>query len=584
MSQTREYVVTLRRKEDLDSFYHDMEHKCDKDCIPSRQVEVANRRPISRNTHYWLTDEEAVELSNDPRVASITLTMEELGIEIVPYGFIQDGSNWSKSWVGKSTDLNWGLLRCYKGENTVGWGHTPDNTSVTNLNGKIDLANTGRNVDVVIMDGLANPNHPEYARNPDGTGGSRLIQFNWWQYTPQVSGKPAGVYPYNSVINATDADTKGKNDHGTHVAGTVAGITQGWAKHANIYNIFAYGAPAGEYKYDYVRLFHKNKPINPVTKRKNPTIVNMSFGLELQISASEIGQINYRGSLINKPSGGWSKANLLNYGLVFLYNNPNSQGSGGVPTIYQPDIADIHDAMDEGVIFIAASGNSSTYICRPGDIDYNNYVKMAAGRFATTPFPQNPFGNTLYYHRGASPGSIPRVICVGSVSNSALKLNGAFSKLEEKADYSCTGPRIDIYSPGTGIISAVAHPSSRFPFSVKDPRNAGYLLVMMQGTSMASPQVCGVMACVLEANPGMKQEDVLEYIKNNSENGALYDIVGNMTYSNDQLLLGGPNRYLKYKIEKKDEIDTGIIYPKNNFNMFKKAKIVYPKPNIRRKG
>ena len=57
----REWIVTLHNKEDLESFYEDMETPGGNLFIPDRAVEVAHKRPISRNTHYMLTDDE-VEL------------------------------------------------------------------------------------------------------------------------------------------------------------------------------------------------------------------------------------------------------------------------------------------------------------------------------------------------------------------------------------------------------------------------------------------------------------------------------------------------------------------------------------------
>ena len=64
-----------------------------------------------------------------------------------------------------------------------------------------------------------------------------------------------------------------------------AGNTQGWARDANIYNINFHPAGSGyggnswdEYLWDYVRYFHKNKPVNTSTGRRNPTIMNNSWG------------------------------------------------------------------------------------------------------------------------------------------------------------------------------------------------------------------------------------------------------------------------------------------------------------------
>jgi hypothetical protein len=69
--ELREYIVTLKEHQDLDSFYEDMETPGGNLYIPDRAIEVAVRRPISRNTNYLLTYEEAEQLRNDPRVRCI---------------------------------------------------------------------------------------------------------------------------------------------------------------------------------------------------------------------------------------------------------------------------------------------------------------------------------------------------------------------------------------------------------------------------------------------------------------------------------------------------------------------------------
>ena len=59
MSDFKEYVVTVKNKSDVDSFYDDMDSENGNDYIPKRKVEIAQLREISRNTHYYLTNEEA---------------------------------------------------------------------------------------------------------------------------------------------------------------------------------------------------------------------------------------------------------------------------------------------------------------------------------------------------------------------------------------------------------------------------------------------------------------------------------------------------------------------------------------------
>jgi hypothetical protein len=55
----KEYVVTLHRKEDLEQFYNEMQ---------LTNFPLVMKRPLSRNTHYMMTEEQAEKLRQDPRV------------------------------------------------------------------------------------------------------------------------------------------------------------------------------------------------------------------------------------------------------------------------------------------------------------------------------------------------------------------------------------------------------------------------------------------------------------------------------------------------------------------------------------
>ena len=302
--QTKEYIITVYSRDELPAIYEDLETK-DKSPLNTdilRAVECTDRRPSSRNTVYRLTNWEAQELKNDPRVRSVELIPSELGIQAGTTTITQTSTAWDKSSNASSSMKNWGLLRCTEGVQRLGWGGTGyqgNGSGTPAQTGTINLTQTGKNVDVVIVDGDGIIfNHPEYAVNADGTGGSRAIQYNWAQHNPQVTGGSAGTYTYST------------SDHATHVAGTVAGNTQGWARKANIYNIFYYAGAVGNNTFpfvmDYVREFHRTKSINPATGRKNPTITNNSWGMSIfpgEWSLSDITAVTYRGTRYTPNTG-----------------------------------------------------------------------------------------------------------------------------------------------------------------------------------------------------------------------------------------------------------------------------------------
>ena len=61
---------------------------------------------------------------------------------------------------------------------------------------------------------------------------------------------------------------------------------------------------------------------------------------------------------------------------------------------------------------------------------------------------------------------------------------------------------------------------------------------------MAAPQVCGVIATILQANPGATPEQIRTYIHNNAQTGKLYTDGTTDNYQDTSGILNGPNRYL----------------------------------------
>ena len=521
----KEYIVTCKSKEDLDSFYDDMETVGGSLYIPDRVVELTNRRTISRNTHYMLTESEAEEVRKDSRVEACELTWDEQGIEII--------TNWKQTGdfekidvdldYGRfidSNDKNWGLYRVNKGSTVSNWGTNGSFTEISNR----DLHTTwsGKNVDVVIVDDYPNPNHPEFAVNVDGTGGSRCqFSFNWFQYKNDLG--------YNSHPTTFDYTKSTQGHHGSHTAGTTAGNTQGWARDANIYTMgFSYTGIGNwaEILWDYVRHFHKNKPINTSTGRRNPTVCNNSWGGAVTNSVQFVTSVTYRGTTtdISSMTTANKVSTLRSNGCPVVYIS-------GVPYLYRIPVrssamdADIQDAIADGVILVGSAGNSRWNCESSGGQDYNNSIVW--------------LGSTRYHSRGSSPGSGGDMICVGSI--------GAKTQ-EYKSNFSNWGGRVDIWAPGSNIVSAVYSNATRggesaYEGTIADPRNSSYYIASISGTSMSGPQVAGLLACLCEQEPNLTQAEALQYLKE----GALADVGDDSTtpeQSNNEGFGDSNNRYL----------------------------------------
>ena len=103
MSDMKEYIVTLQSRENLDNFYDDMETPGGTLYIPDRAIDLVDRRPISRNTHYLLTDEEAEQIRQDPRVLAVELHIRYTGVKVMP-AVSRTSSGWSKDCLLYTSD------------------------------------------------------------------------------------------------------------------------------------------------------------------------------------------------------------------------------------------------------------------------------------------------------------------------------------------------------------------------------------------------------------------------------------------------------------------------------------------------
>jgi hypothetical protein len=310
---TDEYFVIAKEHEHLESIYRELETEglSPEGLNITRAVECIDRRPMSRGTLYRLTQDEADALVNDERILCVEYNHPavETKSTVVQTSNFSKGSSVENYFDGSGQSLNktemvnWGLLRSTLESQSVypDWGASGTHSyQAANNNSEIttsiELTQTGKNVDLIVVDSyMVVPDHPEWFTNPDGTGTNRLKYFNWYQYNPNVTGGAAGTYP--ALGSTFPWGYFYQTGHPSHCMGIAAGATMGWAKDANLYHLF-FGAASNGTLYDYIRMFHRNKPINPVTKRKNPTITTNSYGNFLPASrfaGDFVTKVFYRG-------------------------------------------------------------------------------------------------------------------------------------------------------------------------------------------------------------------------------------------------------------------------------------------------
>ena len=541
----KEYTVTLNNFSDKTTFCNEMTASSGSGSIPNRACTCDLMRPQSRNTVFTLSDAEATELLNDSRVKACE---ENVEVRVEPQWDSAQNGDWDKTPDGVA-DKNWGIKRCIDGQQTAGWG----SNGTSQQTGSYNTTSSGKNVDVIVIDHHMNFGHPEFRENPDGTGNLRGNQFNWFQYSAALgySSNTAATYNYSTITSS----------HGTHVAGTVAGNTQGWARDANIYNMeFSDNAGGNNgitglwwynIMFEYVRYFHNNKPINAATGRRNPTIVNNSYGFynnDGNILLSTISEIKYR-TVTTSFSGMTTaqKRTALQDRRIPVpdstYGSPYDSDRTPYMGIRVASIdADIEDCINDGVIVVGSAGNQMWPMDRSGGNDYDNMLVI------------NGAGH--YSNRGSTPGntetSAGNVISVGSIDAYTNDRKGYYSNCEE---------RVDIWAPGTYIMSSVANSSSGYNNQVQDQRNTSYYNASASGTSMASPQISGLLACAAEQYPNMKQADALQYVIEGAGINQIASTSEGMVDDPYTDLGDSNNRYASYVYKRPQ---TGTIFPHEN--------------------
>ena len=489
----REYNVALKKDVDYDSFWNDIESDTDggKLYIPNRAVEFTNERPASlRQCWYLLTDEEAELLRQDDRVLAVEIPPEHRD-DIVMMPSVTQTGNFTKTTSDSGAFLNWGLIRSSNATNVYGTGTT------TALNYEYTLDGTG--VDVVIQDSGLQVDHPEFQNS---LGNTRVQQIDWGTYSGGAFVQDANHY--------RDFD-----GHGTHVAGTATGKTDGWAKEARVYSQKLNGLEGSgdsgtgisiSYAFDTIKAWHSSKA------GARPTVVNMSWGYGTFYST--VTSLTYRGTTYSDGSTtGNASYRFSNYGLN------SSSGSPYATYIANVRIAsvdtDIEEMIDAGIVVCIAAGNRGTKIDVFGGLDYNNYVTTNSG--------------IKYYHRGSSPYS-DRALMVGSIDSTVYDVNN-----DQKATYSETGPGVSVWAPGTNIMSACSNTNAFGGQSYY--LNASFKQVNISGTSMATPQVAGVAALALQLNPTYTPTQVKSSLVENASDD-IYTTGNTTDYSNTRSLLG----------------------------------------------
>ena len=446
----------------------------------------------------------------------------------------------------------------------------------------IDYQATGKNVDLVIMDTGVLQYHPEFM---DANGQSRVrdilldgpfyidpdyfttnnktytksdgrIGINttdakyWWWFTNNRSAQFSGIGNITQVVgggvwnytenNSLGSNTDGTNamaaGHGTSCASLAAGNNFGSAFEANIWSINALsGSFEAEVAYDMMKLFHKYKPINPETGKKNPTIVNGSWSYKGYMNVHGYNSGYYKDFSFAGIAGTFATSSAHSSALSSITGAGITAAVGGldfytvVGTTYKEFLTASHsnstdtaadEMMAEGVIFVASGGNQNQRMGiganDPHRLDYLTNDDPWGGTFSFQGISGvSPFGHRDWMHPSGigfdEKTDFHPVICVGAMARST-----SYKGDEYKAYFSNNGPGIDIWAPGETVLAAG-----------QTAINAGYDDYVriddtrfydnnFGGTSAAAPVATGVIALYLEVNPDADSRSVKNWVQDNA--------------------------------------------------------------------
>lgn len=480
-------MVVLNDGVDYDQFWKEIEDPTTGlEYIPDRPVAIADDlSALQKITHYFLTDEEAETLRLDPRVLGVEIPAEHRDDIVINLNATQIGNtingNFSKTFNPSGNIVNWGLIRnSYPNNNGFGL----NSTTSLNYNYAVD----GTNVDVLIIDSGIQANHPEFQYQ--GNTNSRVQLYLW-----------------DNTVNANTFYTD-YNGHGTHVSGIAAGKTFGWAKNSNIYSIKFLAAGTDPDPGFSNRTFSNvanmvvtwinNKPINPTTGVKNPTVVNMSFGYSYPYSNtnSTIANVVWRGNTYLNP--GWGNP---------VFGTP-ATGELAPARILGLDTP-VDAILSAGATVCIAAGNDGLKNDISPGSDWNNLLGLNWLSNGA------PIGSGSYMQgsspRGTSSTTGNTCIVVGALASTPYT-----ATTDTRATYSTTGPGVDVFAAGTNIMSAWSniYGANANATTSNYFLNNSFKQACIQGTSMASPQVAGISALYLQINPTATPAQVKQWILN----------------------------------------------------------------------
>jgi len=577
----KKYELKVKTPEDWDSVLSTLCESSSVENFPDREVSCEDGKLHSptRGT-FLLHKTEADRLAQDSSIDWIELDPSEnpdeypkpehyikrWGKEVKVYRDLNGGNQpvSTGATVGELDRTGWQIVRTGIKTNGDAWGTAT--LQIPPIDSDASYSLTGKNVDVVVHDSGVLASHPEfldengvsrvrdivldgpyyidptyfdsngytYTRWDGRTGITTTSAHSWWQNGANRSAQFSSIGTVNisstyTAPRAIGVGSDGTNEmssgHGTSSASLVAGKNFGLAFEANIWNMSGIGEPAAmsitiEQNYDLMKLFHLHKPVNSETGRKNPTIVNGSWGYQAAFESTDTVSYSFRGG-----TGTFTGNDAVTNQVTAMKDGLNNQVLGAYRSWSSSSRSNSTDAaanemMAEGVIYVAAAGNNNQRL-GVGSTDPDRLNYMSDVWFSSTdPRSEFPAGTVPCNHRdwmnpqgigfnSTTDAEFHPVICVGAMDEYVES-----NLTERKADYSNNGPGIDVWAPADETLAAGTNGVTNYTdFERYD--DSRFYDNYFNGTSAAAPVACGLLVIYLETNPTATSRETKTWLRDN---------------------------------------------------------------------
>ena len=568
------YTLAITSPEYWNTIHNSLVYDSDQDGIPDRRVTCSDLKEHSptRGT-YLLTHEEAEEIAKHPQVKWIELSptdhpnsypepepdTKRFRTNVKVYRDLGSNAPPASATSAELNRTNWAVKRVGIKTNGDSWPNVTGNPAVINTDVSYSL--TGKNVDLVIQDSGVLQYHPEFIDDdgksrvrdiildgpyyidpsyftsnsytytkPDGRIGiTTASAHSWWENSSNRSGAFSSVGTISVPDAYTVANSLGiggtshtmTSSHGTACAGLSAGKNFGLAFESNIWTISIF-APANistEASYDALKIFHQNKP--ETAGRKNPTVVNGSWGYFAGFNSGTTVSYRFKGAIgsftgyASNSTGVQALAYGLSSGSVFNRQFATSSRSNSIETAGD-------EMVDAGVIFVTSAGNSNQRLgLGLSDPHLNDVLTTLNSADTRSGVPSSSISGTVPSgHRNwIHPANVGyntttdyhQAVCVGAMDEFIET-----DYQERQATYSNNGPGVDVFAPADETLTAGMRAANGDQLGTDtnyDRYNSDFVDMFFNGTSAASPVVAGVVALFLESKPSATSTEVKNFIK-----------------------------------------------------------------------